>query len=112
MKSLFGQMGSSVERNNIAENDFLERNSSVMRQFIHDFFHFVEEFGSAELADDEIITEGRITKGFSSVVASMAGTRIEEELKGDFRIFLLAKQRGETERRYHFHFLHFGFQIV
>lgn len=67
----------------------------------------MKEFGSAELADDDIIAEGGITKGFSSLVASMAGIRIEEELKSEFRIFLLAKQRGETERRYLFHFLHF-----
>lgn len=64
---------------------------------MNDFFHFDEEFGSAEFADDEIIGEGRIAKGFSSSVAGI-GIGMEEELKGDFRIFLLAKHGGETER--------------
>lgn len=46
----------------------------------------MEEFGSTEFADDEIIAERRITKGFSSSVVARIG--IEEELERYFWIFL------------------------
>lgn len=47
-----GQARSSVERHDVAENDFLRHDSGVGFQLLHNLFHFREHLGSAEFGDD------------------------------------------------------------
>lgn len=82
-----GQARSSVERHDVAENDFLRHDSDVGFQLLHNLFHFREHLGSAEFGDDEVIGKERVTKWVGII-------RVEKEMKSEFWIFFAAEERG------------------
>lgn len=70
-----------------------------MLQLLNNLFHFFKHFGAAELGDDKVVGEERVTEGFwGSFGGWFAITvRVLEELKSEFGVFLESEERGESE---------------
>lgn len=57
-----GEMSATVERNDIAKDDFGGSKAGFLLQLVKDLVHLVEHFGAAELGDDEVVGKERVAE--------------------------------------------------
>lgn len=88
------EAGARVGGDDVAEEGFWGREARLGVELVEELFHLGEHFGLGKFGDNEVIGAEGVAEGAGGGVVRVW---VEEELKGDGRVFLGAEERGESE---------------